>query len=91
MAKTRSVGFHRRLDGQGNLMAINPGIDVAIALDSAYAQLDIAEELAAQLSEPGVKNAERLGHACAGLIEMAKATVYACLEGLQDEKEAAHG
>lgn len=28
MAKTRSVGFHRRLDGQGNLMAINPGLSL---------------------------------------------------------------
>ncbi|MGE8361679.1 DUF3077 domain-containing protein [Pseudomonas sp.] len=81
-ARTVSMLFHPCNAARQPLFAVQPGVPVADALDSAYSLLDVAEELALQLNHTDAQRREQMGHACACLVEMAKATVRACVEGI---------
>ncbi|MDH1264471.1 DUF3077 domain-containing protein [Pseudomonas sp. GD03944] len=81
-ARTISTLFHPCNAARQPLFAVQPGVPVADALDSAYCLLDVAEELALQLNHTDAQRREQMGHACACLVEMAKATVRACVEGI---------
>jgi len=81
--RTVSTLFHPCNADRQPLFAVQPGVPVADALDSAYCLLDVAEELTAHLSGTDHQRREQVGHACACLVEMAKATVRACVEGIE--------
>jgi len=81
-AKTVSTLFHPCNAARQPLFAVQPGVSVADALDSAYCLLDVAEEMTAHLGDGDAQRREQVGHACACLVEMAKATVRACVEGI---------
>ncbi|MEK1940008.1 MAG: DUF3077 domain-containing protein, partial [Pseudomonas sp.] len=71
------------------LFAVQPGIRVTEALDSAYSLLDIAESLT--LQRHGAKDAQQaqVDYACNFLISAAKATLQACIESPASEAPAA--
>ncbi|MBU3055311.1 DUF3077 domain-containing protein [Pseudomonas indica] len=75
---TSSVSFHSCNDGEQRLFAVQAGIPLPVALESACYLLDAAEALVAQSSSSA--DNEHLSHACGYLIEMAKAAMQACLE-----------
>ncbi|MDH1261579.1 DUF3077 domain-containing protein [Pseudomonas sp. GD03944] len=79
---TTSATFHPCNAARQPLFAVLPGVPVADALDSVYCLLDVAEELTIRMSDAADPNREQLGHACTYLMEMAKATVRTCIEGL---------
>lgn len=71
---TTSQPFHPCRDGTRHLFSVQPGIPLTSALESACHLLDAAEALA------NLEGSEH-GDACGYLIEMARATLVACLEG----------
>lgn len=79
---TTSTTFHPCNAARQPLFAVLPGVPLADALDSVYCLLDVAEELTIRMNDSGDPNREQLGHACTYLVEMAKATVRTCMEGL---------
>ena len=89
MLNTVQVPFHRCGDGKRPLFAVQPGISVTEALDSAYSLLDIAETLT--LQRHGAKGAQQaqVDNACNFLISAAKATLQACIESQASEALAA--
>ncbi|MGE8361422.1 DUF3077 domain-containing protein [Pseudomonas sp.] len=85
MAKTTHTTFHPCNAARQPLFAVQAGVPVADALDSVYCLLDVTESLAVRLNEPGAPDREQVGQACAYLVEMAKATVRSCIEGLEQD------
>lgn len=85
MAKTTTAAFHPCNAARQPLFVVAEGVPVGDALERAYCLLDVAEELAAHLSDPGDQDREQIGHACHFLLQMAKATVEACSSGLAEE------
>ncbi|MDH1265681.1 DUF3077 domain-containing protein [Pseudomonas sp. GD03944] len=81
--RTIHTPFHPINTARQPLFAVQPDVPLADALDSAYCLLDVAEGLTLRLGEPGAPDREQVGHACTYLVEMAKATVRACIEGLE--------
>ncbi|MBN0675902.1 DUF3077 domain-containing protein [Pseudomonas aeruginosa] len=73
MAKTTATGFHPCGVDRHPLFAVQPGLPLSDALDSAFSLLDVAEELAAHLGDPGDHSREQIGHACHMLLQMAVA------------------
>ncbi|HWV10126.1 MAG TPA: DUF3077 domain-containing protein [Pseudomonas sp.] len=86
-ARTVSTLFHPCNADRQSLFAVQPGVPVADALDSAYCLLDVAEELALHLNGADAQRCEQVGHACASLVGMAKATVRACVEGIGESSQ----
>lgn len=85
MAKTATTAFHHCNAARQPLFVVAAGVPVSDALNRAYCLLDVAEELAAHLSDPGDQDREPIGHACHFLVQMAKAAVEACTNGLAEE------
>jgi len=83
--KTTHTTFHPCNAARLPLFAVQAGVPLADALDSVYCLLDVAEGLTLRLGEPGATDNEQIGHACSYLVEMAKATVRTCIEGLEQE------
>lgn len=83
LTTTTLTPFRRCNDGRHSLFAVQPGVPILAALEHTANLLDIAESLAEQSAHLGAPDSQQLGHACGYLVEMAKATVEACLEGLQ--------
>ncbi|MGE8497914.1 MAG: DUF3077 domain-containing protein [Pseudomonas sp.] len=81
--RTTHTPFHPINTVRQPLFAVQPDVPLADALDSVYCLLDVAEGLTLRLSEPGAPDREQVGHACSYLVEMAKATVRSCIEGLE--------
>lgn len=81
--KTTATPFYPCTPGRLPLFTVAAGVPVAAALEQAYCLLDVAEELAAGLSDPGTHNAEQVGHACHALVQMAKAAVGACTAAME--------
>ncbi|HWV09707.1 MAG TPA: DUF3077 domain-containing protein [Pseudomonas sp.] len=81
--RTTHTPFHSINTARQSLFAVQPDVPLADALDSVYCLLDVAEGMTLRLSEPGAPDHEQVGHACTYLVEMAKATVRACIEGLE--------
>ncbi|PAU51266.1 hypothetical protein BZL41_26695 [Pseudomonas sp. PIC25] len=80
---TTLTPFGRYNDGHPSLFAVQPGVPIQAALEHISNLLDIAESLASQSAHLGAPDSQQLGHACSYLVEMAKATVEACLEGIE--------
>ncbi len=81
---TTLTPFGRDNDGHPSLFAVQPGVPIRAALEHISNLLDIAESLAEQSAHLGAPDNQQLGHACGYLVEMAKATVEACLERLHE-------
>ena len=62
------------------LFAVQPDVPVTDALDRTYCLLDLAQEMAEQAAL--AENSQQLCHVIVHLIDMAKATVDACSDGL---------
>lgn len=84
-AKTTHTTFHPCNAARQPLFAVQPGVPLADALDSVYCLLDVAQGLTLHLNEPGASDNEQIGHACTYLVEMARATVRTCIEGLEQQ------
>lgn len=80
---TTLTPFRRCNDGHHSLFAVQPGVPILAALEHTANLLDIAESLAEQSAHLDAPDSQQLGHACSYLVEMAKATVEACLEGIE--------
>ncbi|MGE8496471.1 MAG: DUF3077 domain-containing protein [Pseudomonas sp.] len=84
-AVTTHIPFHTGSIAGQSLFAVQPGVPLAAALNSAYCLLDVAQGLTLRLNESGAPDNEQIGHACTYLVEMAKATVRSCIEGVERE------
>lgn len=82
---TTAVEFFPCNAAKQPLLSVAPGVPCADALNQAYCFLDVAEELSAQLSDPGHIGREQTGHACNMLIQLAKAVICACAESMVQE------
>lgn len=85
MGKTTRTAFFPCNAAKQALFAVQAGVPINEALDSAYGLLDVAEELTAHLTDSGSHNREQLAHACHFLVQAAKATVEACSSALAKE------
>lgn len=90
-SETLHTPFHTCNAAGQPLFAVQPGVPLADALDNAYSLLDVAEGLTLRLSEAGAVDNEQIGHACAYLVAMAKATVRSCIEGVAQEARQGAG
>lgn len=80
MTKTLPATFRPCNDANQPLFAVQPGIPLQDALECVCCLLESAEALAVLTT--GGESPEQLGYACSSLIEMAKATLHACIEGM---------
>ncbi len=84
MIKTHPVTFRPCNDANQPLFAVQPDIPLQNALETIYCLLESAEALA--ILTTGGERTEQLGYACSSLIEMAKATLCACIEGVHEKR-----
>ncbi|MGY4532477.1 hypothetical protein ACVW0Y_001601 [Pseudomonas sp. TE3786] len=87
MVKTVRVPYHLCGDARQSLFAVQPGIPVADALDSAHSLLDVAESLSLEKDGSKGPRQAQLNHACHFLISAAKATLQACVEAESESAE----
>lgn len=88
MLKTTAKTFSRTPLSRLPLFAVQSDVPVTDALDRTYCLLDLAQEMAEQAALTEIS--QQLCHVIVYLIDMAKATVDACSEGIQTSVEASH-
>lgn len=88
MLKTTAKTFSHIHLSRLPLFAVQPDVPVTDALDRTYCLLDLAQEMAEQAAL--AENSQQLCHVIVHLIDMAKATVDACSDGLLASVEAGH-
>ncbi|MES2820126.1 MAG: DUF3077 domain-containing protein [Pseudomonadota bacterium] len=82
---TLAAPFFSCSDTRQHLLAVRPGVPLINALESTYGLLATAYELAQELAIQSNQGNAHFCHATAFLIETAKATINACLEGMQGD------
>ena len=82
---TLAAPFFSCSDTRQHLLAVRPGVPLINALESTYGLLATAYELAQESAMHGDQGNAHFSHAASFLIEAAKATINACLEGLQGD------
>ena len=88
MLKTTAKTFSRIPLSRLPLFAVQPDGPVTEAIDRTYCLLDLAQEMAEQAAL--AENSQQLCHVIVYLIDMAKATVDACSEGILASVEVSH-
>lgn len=88
MLKTTAKTFSHIPLSRLPLFAVQADVPVTDALDRTYCLLDLAQEMAEQAAL--TENSQQLCHVIVHLIDMAKATVDACSEGILTSVEVGH-
>ena len=88
MLKTTAKAFSHIPISRLPLFAVQPDVPVKDALDRTYCLLDLAQEMAEQAAF--AENNQQLCHVIVYLIDMAKATVDSCSEGIQTSAEGSY-
>ncbi|VVP19037.1 hypothetical protein PS870_03723 [Pseudomonas fluorescens] len=80
MLKTSAKAFALTPLSRLPLFAVQPGVPIKDALERTYSLLDMAQEMAEQAAI--ADDSTQLCHVIAHLLDMAKAAVDACAEGI---------
>lgn len=86
---TLQTTFDPCLVHDDHMYAVRPGVTMRQALWNAGALLESAKVIAEQIPAAKELDRERLGYACAKMIEFARAAVEACNSALEEDERKA--